>query len=149
MIDVKSSHASRPTSSCDQCGKSFTMSDNLKKHKPTCTGHRITTSAAPAPATAVRPTGKLQFTLQQTRRALGGAIEQFTANTKEAKRLSTLKKAINIFNLAMARFLQEHRAYKFQVAVSIVFRKAVDPTVVTHPPVVLTSEMFAVKYTRD
>ena len=59
---------------------------------------------------------------------------------KEVKRLSTLKKAIAVFKL--------FSAYKFQVAVSIVFHKAVDPIVVTHPPVVLTTEMVAV-YTDD
>ena len=106
-----------------------------------------TTSAIPATATnttAVRPIGKLLFTLQQTRRALGGAVEQFTVNMKEAKRLSTLKKAIDVFKPAMVKFQQDHRAYKFQVAVSIVFHNAFDSTVVTHPPVVLTSEMIAV-----
>ena len=48
----------------------------------------------PAPATtttSVKPRSRLQFTLQQSRRALGGAAEQFTVNMKEAKRLSTLK----------------------------------------------------------
>ena len=44
----------------------------------------------------------------------------------EAKRLSTLKKAIDVFKPAMVTFQQEHRAYKFQVAVSIVFHTAVD-----------------------
>ena len=72
---------------------------------------------------------------------MGGAVQQFTVNMKEAKRLSTLKKSIDVFKPEMVQF---HRAYKFQVAVSIVFHKAVDPTVVTHPPVVLTYEIVAV-----
>ena len=75
---------------------------------------------------------------------MGGAVEQFTVNMKEAKRLSTLKKTIDVFKSVMVMFQQEHLAYKFLVAVSLVFRKAVDPTVVTYPPVVLTSEMVAV-----
>ena len=41
-------------------------------------------------------------------------------------------------------FQQKHGAYKFQISVSIVFHRAVDPAVVTQPPVVLTSEMVAV-----
>ena len=101
----------------------------------------------PAPArttTAAKPRSIFQFTLQQTRRVWGGPVEQFTVNMKEAKRLSTLKKTINAFKPAMAKFQQEHRAYKFQVAASIVFHKTVDRTVVTHPSVVLTSEMVAV-----
>ena len=44
----------------------------------------------------------------------------------------------------MVKFQQEHRACKFQVAVSNLLHEAVDPTVVTHPSVVLTSEMVAV-----
>ena len=63
---------------------------------------------------------------------------------KEAKSLSTLEKAIAVFKPVMLDFQQKHIAYKFQIAVSIVFHKAVDSSVVTHPPVVLTSEMVAV-----
>ena len=46
----------------------------------------------------------------------------------------------------MKRFniLAKHHAYKFQVAITIVCHKAVDPRVVTQPPVTLTSEMIAV-----
>ena len=44
----------------------------------------------------------------------------------------------------MMDFQQKHSAYKFQIAVSIVFHKAVDHAVVTQPPVVLRSEMVAV-----
>ena len=39
----------------------------------------------------------------------------------------------------MSKFHQEHRAYKFQIAVNVVFHKAVDPAVVTQQPVTLTS----------
>ena len=143
---VRSSHISQPTSSCDQCGKSIIRSDNLERHKRTCTGHRTTAAVAPAPATTTdaRPTGKLQFTLQQTRRMLGDAVEQFTVNMKEAKRLPTLKKAVNVLEPAMVKFHRDHLSHKFQIAVSVVFHKAVDSAVVTHPPVVLTSEMVAI-----
>ena len=44
----------------------------------------------------------------------------------------------------MTKFQQEHHAYKFQIAVCVVFHKAVDPAVVTQPPVTRTSEMVAV-----
>ena len=44
----------------------------------------------------------------------------------------------------MKTFEVKHRAYKFQVAIMIVCHKAVDPSVVTQPPVTLTSEMIAV-----
>ena len=44
----------------------------------------------------------------------------------------------------MMDFQQKHNAYKFQIAVSIVFHKAVDPAVVTQPPVTLTSEIVDV-----
>ena len=67
---------------------------------------------------------------------------QFTVNMKEAKNLSALKKAITACTSAIAKFQQEHRAYKFQIAVSVVYHKAVDPAVITQPPVVLTSQML-------
>ena len=86
----------------------------------------------------------LQFKLQKTREALEGNVQQFTVNMKEAKRLSTLEKAIAVFKPAMKDFQQKHSAYKFQIDVSIVFHKAVDPAVVTQPPVLLTTEMVAV-----
>ena len=78
------------------------------------------------------------------REALEGNVQQFTVDMKEAKGLSTLKEAIAVFKPVMKDFKQKHNAYKFQVAVSIVFHIAVDPLVVTHLPVVLTSEMVSV-----
>ena len=63
---------------------------------------------------------------------------------KEARHLSALKEAIAVFAPIMTKFQQENRAYKFQIAVCVVFHKAVDPSVVTQPPVTLTSEMVAV-----
>ena len=67
-----------------------------------CTGRGVATAVAaattvPAPATATtaaKPRSRLQFTLHQTRRGLGVAVEPFTVNMKEEKRLSTLKNAI-------------------------------------------------------
>ena len=44
----------------------------------------------------------------------------------------------------MMDFQQKHSAYKFQIAVRIVFHKPVDPAVVTQPLATLTSEMVAV-----
>ena len=44
----------------------------------------------------------------------------------------------------MKTFQVKHHAYKFQVAITIVCHKAVDPSVVTHPSVTPTSEMIGV-----
>ena len=62
---------------------------------------------------------------------------------KDAKRLPTLKNAVYVLEPAMVKFHRDHQAYKFQVNVSVVFHKAVDPDVVMHQPVVLTPEMVA------
>ena len=40
--------------------------------------------------------------------------------------------------------MRRHFAYKFQVAVDVVFHEAVDPTVITQPPITLRSDMAAV-----
>ena len=45
--------------------------------------------------------------------------------------------------LHVTKFQQEHHAYKFQIAVSVVFHKVVDSAIITQPPA-LASEMVAV-----
>ena len=82
--------------------------------------------------------------MRETRKSLGGAVEQFTVNMKEAGHLSVLEEVIAVFTHVMTKFQQEHRVYKFQIAVCVVFHKAVDPAVVIQPPVTLASEMVAV-----
>ena len=85
-----------------------------------------------------------EFKLQKTRKSLGGAVEKFTVNMKGVKHLSAMKKDVAVFKPVMVKFHQEHQAYKFQIAVDVVFHKAVNPAVVTQPPATLTSEMVAV-----
>ena len=146
--DVRSSHMNQPPSCSDQCGRSFNRADNLQNHVRNCTGRGVVVPTVAVPAaknrcTCVAPE-RLQFKLQKTRGALEGNVQQITVNMKEAKGLPTLEKAITVFKPVMMDFQQKPSAYKFQIAVSIVFHKAVDPAVVTQPPVVLTSEMVAV-----
>ena len=136
---VKKSHADHPVISCNQCGKSFTRSGNLMMHKRTCVG-------APAPAVKRHRIGDVapEFKVRRTRKSLGSAVEQFVVDMKESKYLSAMKKSVAVFKPAMTKFHQDHQAYKFQIAVDVVFHKAVDPAVITQPPVTLTSEMVAV-----
>ena len=44
----------------------------------------------------------------------------------------------------MSTYQRDHSAYKFHMAVDVIFHKAVYPTVITQPAVTLTSEMVAV-----
>ena len=78
------------------------------------------------------------------RRSLGGAAEMFAVDMKEANHLSALKEAVNALTPTMDNYHRDYRAYKFQIAVDVIFHKAVDPAVITQPPVTLTSEMVAV-----
>ena len=87
--------------------------------------------AGTVPDSAVEQRARLQFKLQNIREALEVNVQQFTVIMKEAKSLSTLKKAIAVFKPVMMDFQQKHSAYKFQISVSIVFHNAVDPAVVT------------------
>ena len=113
-----------------------------------CTGRCVAVPTVAVPAAKKRCTGVapeiLQFKLQKTREALEGSVQQFNVYIKEAKSISTLEKAIAVFEPLMVDFQQKHNAYMFQIAVGIVFHKAVDPDVVTPTPVVLTSEMVVV-----
>ena len=66
-----------------------------------------------------------------------------TTSTQHLDHLST---ALHLLPPLMKTFQVKHRAYKFQVAITIVYQKAVDPSVVTQPPVTRTSEMIAVDF---
>ena len=68
----------------------------------------------------------------------------FAVNMPEANHLAALEKAVTSFQPSMTKYRREHHAYKFQLAVDVVFHKAVDPAVITVPPVTLISEMVAV-----
>ena len=136
-------HTDNPILDCNQCGKSYARPGSLELHKRTCVGGR---ESVVAPAAKRRRTGDVaqEFEVRRTRKSLGGVVEQFTIDTKEAKHLSALKKAVVVFKPVMAKFHPDHQAYKFQVTVDVVFHKAVDPAIITQPPVTLTSEMVAV-----
>ena len=125
------------------------------RKKRTCTGGQVPVAtpaakkqhiggAVPVASAAKKRCNASEFKSQKTCRSFGGAVEQFTLNMKEVNHLSALKKAIAVFAPAMATFQREHRTYKFQIAVCVLFQKAIDPAVVTQPPLTLTSEMVAV-----
>ena len=73
----------------------------------TAPGRGVTTTVAAAttvPAPAVEPRSRLRFKSQKTREALEGKVQQFTVNMKEAKVLSTSKKAIAVFKPVLMDF---------------------------------------------
>ena len=105
--------------------------------KRTCVGQVVVV----APAAKRRC---ISGVVRETRRSLGGTAELFTVDMKEANHLPALQGAITTFKSAISKFHREHHAYKFQISVGVVFHKAVDPAVITQPPVTLTSEMIAV-----
>ena len=85
-----------------------------------------------------------EFMVRRTRKLLGDAVEQFVLDMKESIHFSALKKAVAVFKPVMAKYHQCHHEYKFQIAVDVVFHKAVDPAVIKQPPVTLTSEMVTI-----
>ena len=119
---------------------------NVEKHSRNCI-----CGATPAKRQCVSvavpvsvPVAGPGFVLRATRRSLGSIVKQFTVNMKAVSNLSSLEVAMTVFTPAMLTFQQKHHAYKSQCAVDIMFHKAVDTSVVTQPPVTLTSEMLAV-----
>ena len=63
---------------------------------------------------------------------------------KESDNLTALQAGVTSIQPSMSTYQRDHSAYKFQMAVDVIFHKAVDPTVITQPAVTLTSEMVAV-----
>ena len=76
--------------------------------------------------------------------ALGGTSEMYEVDMKESDNLTALQTAVTSFQPSMSTYHRDHSAYKFQMAVDVIFHKAVDPIVITQPAVTLTSEMIAV-----
>ena len=130
---VTRSHGDNPVFSCGQCGKSYVRSANLKLHKRTCAGP----ATAASPVVKRRRTGGVvpEFTVRRKRRSLGGASVMYAVDMQEADQLSALQGAVSSFQPSITKYHREHRAYKFQKAVDVVFHKAVDPAVITQPPV--------------
>ena len=140
---VRRNHADHPVFDCNQSDKSFARSGYLEQHKQTftCGGPAAKKQRVAVPVAAVSVPVATEFVLRETCRSLGGAVKQFTVDTREVNHLSALKDAIPVFTPTMSTFQQKHHAYKFQFAVDVVFHKA---AVVTQPPVALTSKMIAV-----
>ena len=112
----------------------------------TCTGAAVAAvSSTPAhKGGAASSTPARSFTVRRRRRALGGAVEVRSVNMNAANQLVALEDAVLSLEPTMTAYHRRHRTYKFQVAVDVMFHKAVDPTVVTQPPVTLRTTMAAV-----
>ena len=61
-----------------------------------------------------------------------------------ANQLVALEDAVVTLEPTMAAYQQRHHAYKYQIALNVVFHKAVDPTILIDPPVTLRTTMAAV-----
>ena len=92
--------------------------------------------------------GGAAFTVRRRRRAFGGAAEVHSVDMEERNQLAALGDDVLSLEPTMVAYQRRHRAYKFQVALDVIFHKAVDPAIVTQPPVTLMCNMAAV-YTGD
>ena len=71
-------------------------------------------------------------------------MKRFNIDMQQTQHLGHLSSALHTLLPTMKTLQTKHHAYKFQVAITIVCHKAVDPSVATQPPVTLISEMIAV-----
>ena len=117
---------------CGKCGKTFNRKDNMLKHLQHCTGHRPPPQLSQQQqqhTTAPPPT----FTLGHQYSSMGGVVESYNIDMQETQHLNHLSTALHLLRPPMKTFQVKHRAYKFQVAITIMCHKAVDPSVVTPP----------------
>ena len=149
---MKSHQKQQPSSTCGQCGKIFSRSDNLAKHLRHCTGHSPPPQQPPQQQqqqqhqhASTQPPPELSVHHQYT--SMGGALERYSINMLGTQHLTHYSTVLHLLP-TMTQFHIKHHAYKFQVAITIVCHKAMDPSVVTQSPVALISEMIAV-YTAD
>ena len=85
-----------------------------------------------------------EFTFRHHGTTMGGAVERYEIDMQETQHLDDLSNAIDLLQPTMQKFQNKQQAYILQIAITIVCYKAVDPSVVTQPPVTLTSEMIVV-----
>ena len=117
---------------CTLCGKGCTCSFNLEMHMRTCIG-----------SSTLGHRGGAAFVVQRKRKAFGGAVEVHSVNMNAANQLVAIEEAVAALEPTMAAYLQRHHAYKYQIAVNVIFHKAVDPTILTDPSVTLRTTMVA------
>ena len=109
----------------------------------TCTGAAVAAvsstpahrgGAASSSSTPVHRGGAV-FAVLRRRIAFGGAAEVHSVYMRDRDQLAALGDAVLSLEPTMTAYLGRHQAYKFQVAVDVMFHKAMDPTVVTQHPV--------------
>ena len=141
---------------CTLCGKGCTRSLNLEMQMRTCTasstpahrGRAASCSSTPAHrggaascSSIPAHKGGAAFIVRRQRRALEGAAEVHSVDMDAANQLED---AIVALEPTMTDYQQRHRAYKYQIALNVVFHKAEDPTILTQPPVTIRTTMAAV-----
>ena len=91
-------------------------------HKRTCTGSIV----GSAPKRHRTASAVPEFTVRRKKRALGGTSEMYEADMKKSDNLTALQAAVTSFQPSMPTYHRDHSAYKFQMAVYVIFHKAVD-----------------------
>ena len=71
-------------------------------------------------------------------------MEVHSVNMNAANQLVALEEAVVALEPTIAAYQQRHHAYKYQIAVNVIFHKVVDPAILTDPPVTLRTTMVAV-----
>ena len=125
-------------STCGQCGKTFNRKDNMLKHLQHCAGHRppsLQLSQLPQQqhTNAPPPT----FTISHRYTSMGGVVKRYNIDMQETPHPDHLSPALHLLP-TLKSFQEKHSAYKSQVAITFMYHNAVDPSVVTQPPVTLT-----------
>ena len=67
-------------------------------------------------------------------------MEVHSVDMNAANQFVALEDAIAALEPIMAAYQQRHHAYKYQIAVNVIFHKAMDPTILTDPPVTLRTD---------
>ena len=113
---------------CTVCGQLYLHKNSLSRHMQ-LHQEQQTSKALHWPQTTTTTT-----TTTATTTSMGGAVECYSINMQETQHLNHLLTTLHLLP-TMTQFHTKHHPYKFQVAIT---------SVVTQPPVTLTSEMIVV-----
>ena len=145
---------------CSKCQKEFNRKENHQRHELICSKNltQLPTSSGGSgiqlPPTSSRPSrshprqgGSVpsKFKILKTQTAFSKANVTWSLKYNQNHGdgyMNLIDSSTSIMETRLQRYVKKYKAIKFNMSLHVIFEQAVDPEIVTSPPVVLVTEQF-------